>query len=92
MKQPHHPAIRELLTQHPDGLTSIQITRALGISKDATTRRCLQAMPDVYVDRWTKERNSRGQFLAIWVRVDVPANCPYPTERFDKPKTVWMSL
>ncbi len=91
MKKPKHPAIRELLKQHPDGLTAIQITEALGIGKQATTRKCLEAMPDVYVDRWTKQRNSRGQYLAIWVRADIPANCPYPTDRFEKPKTVWVT-
>ena len=89
MKKPHHPAIRELLRSHPDGLTAEQIQRSLGISKPETVRRCLDAMPDTYIDRWTKTRNCRGQFLAIWCLVDVPANCPYPTDRFDKPKTQW---
>ncbi len=90
MKKPHHPRIRELLKQHPDGLTAKAIRGVLEIGKTETVRHCLEAMPDVYVDRWSKHRNSRGQYEAIWVRVDVPANCPYPTDRFDKqPKTEW---
>lgn len=90
MKKPHHPAIRELLRQHPDGLTTAQIKAELPqISNEKTLRKCLDAMPDVYIDRWTKTRNCRGQYLAIWCVVDVPDNCPYPTDRFEKPQTQW---
>ena len=83
MKKPHHPAIRELLRQHPDGLTLQQITSELGISHVKTTNRCVMAMPDVYIDRWTKTRNSRGQYLAIYCVWTPPPNCPYPTDRFE---------
>lgn len=89
MKKPHHPAIRDLLRQHPDGLTVSAITHTLCISKESTVRNCLEAMPDVYIDRWTTLRNSRGQYSAIYCVVIPPPNCPYPTNRYDQPKTKW---
>lgn len=89
MKKPHHPRIRELLRQHPDGLTISAIQHTLCISKASTVRDCLQNMPDVYVDRWTKHTDSRGQYLAIYCLYPPPPNCPYPTERFSRPHTQW---
>lgn len=89
MKKPHHPAIRALLRQHPEGLTVSAIQHTLLISKTDTVRKCLEAMPDVYIDRWVKTHNSRGQFLAIWCAVEPPPNCPYPTDRHDRPQTRW---
>lgn len=93
MKKPHHPAIRDLLRQNPDGLTVPEILQKLPqVSKDSVLRKCLEAMPDAYIDRWTKMRNSRGQYLAIWCVVVPPENCPYPTDRFEKPATQWVDL
>jgi hypothetical protein len=89
MRKPHHPSIRELLRQHPDGLTISAIQHTLCISKDATVRRCLEVMPDAYIDRWTTTRNSRGQFLAVWCVVVPPENCPYPTDRYNRVETKW---
>lgn len=89
MNKPHHPRIRELLRQHPDGLTVSAIQHTLCISKADTVRKCLEAMPDVYLDRWTKHKNSRGQYLAIWCLYPPPPNCPYPTDRFGKDKSAW---
>ncbi len=92
MKKPHLPDIRALLRAHPDGLTAEQIHRELPhITSITTIRNCLERMPDAFIDRWTKTRNCRGQYLAIWCVVVPPANCPYPTDRFDKPKTLWVA-
>lgn len=87
MKKPHHPNIRALLRANPDGLTARQIRDALAIPKVATVRGALETMPDVYVDRWTDP--VRGQWQAVWCAVVPPSNCPYPTDRFEAPKTVW---
>lgn len=88
MKKSHHPVIRELLRQNPDGMTLQQISSALNI---AHVKRCLMAMPDAYIDRWTKTHGSRGQYVAVWCVVVPPENCPYPTDRFEKPSTRWVT-
>ena len=69
-----HPAIRKILRAHPDGLTIAQIGRLIGVGYD-TVRGALNAMPDVYIDRWEKSVRS---FTAVWVAVVPPANCPRP--------------
>lgn len=77
MKKPHHPAVRALLRQHPDGLTATQIMQALPhISDSYVLRKCLEAMPDAYIDRWGGPK--RGQFYAVWCVVVPPENCPKP--------------
>lgn len=39
MKQPHHPAIRQLLRNNPDGMTQSQIMQSLpDVSRDAVLR------------------------------------------------------
>lgn len=88
MKQPHHPAIRQLLRNNPDGMTQAQIMQSLpDVSRDAVLRRCLENMPDAYIDRWVDP--VRGQWQSVWCVVIPPAHCPYPTDRF-KPETRWV--
>ena len=88
MKKPHTPAIREVLRAHPEGLTAKEIhLRLPHINKVTTVKSSLGKMPDVYIDRWKDP--VRGQWQAVWVAVTPPPNCPYPTNRFDKPKTHW---
>lgn len=87
MKKPHMPKIRELLRQHPDGLTTTDIAaRVPGVATARTARKALTAMPDAYIDRWAKKPNTRGQFMAVWCVVTPPPHCPYPTERFNIPQ------
>ena len=77
VKQPHHPRIRELLLQHPDGLSIKRIKQTLNISATKTVENCLNAMPDAYIDHWTGP--VRGQWVGVWVCVVVPENCPRPS-------------
>lgn len=85
MKQPHHPAIRALLREYPDGMTIAAIRQHIpGISSDEVANKALRRMPDVYIDRWIKLRGARGQYSAIWCVVVPPPNCPYPTDRPDR--------
>ena len=80
MKKPHIPDIRVLLRNNPDGLSVAQIKAVLTkINKPETVRKCLERMPDAYIDRWIKAK--RGQYEAIWCVVVPPTNCPYPTDR-----------
>lgn len=77
MKKPHHPDIRALLKAWPaDGLTIPEIATRLGVRKETITN-CLEAMPDAYVDRW--KGPVRGQWVAVWMVVEVPENCPKPS-------------
>lgn len=92
MNKSFRPRIRELLRKHPDGLTTTQMVEMLGISRDSIATRSLKGMPDAYVDRWTKTKNSRGQYLAIWCVVVPPENCPYPTDRWERPRTRWQHV
>lgn len=89
MKKPHIPDIRAVLRAHPEGLTAKEIHRKLPhIKKVTTVKSSLGKMPDVYIDRWKDP--VRGQWQAVWVAVIPPYNCPYPTDRYDKPKTTWI--
>lgn len=91
MKQPHAPEIRELLQAHPAGMTIKEIQAKMEKQvKDSTIRRVLdERMPDVYIDRWI--RGPRGQYVSVWIAIEVPPHCPYPTERF-KPETRWVNV
>ena len=82
-------ALREVLRQYPDGLTTTQVAELSGfITSDV--RRSLAAMPDVYVDRWVPGK--RGQYMKVWCVVIVPDDCPHPKDRkyqYVPPKTHW---
>jgi len=90
MKKPHHPAIRVLLRENPDGLTIAQICHAIpAISKSTVALKCLTAMPDAYVDRWVDPH--RGQWQAVWCVVVPPENCPHPESVDRTARTRWVS-
>ena len=88
-------AIRKLLHEHPDGLTSRQLTDMVGAHR-ANVRRALRVMPDVYVDRWA--RGERNSFEKVWCAVYVPDDCPHPKDmvyrggRGASIKTKWVNL
>lgn len=87
--------IRELLRQHPDGLTPLKLAGMTGLHV-SNIRTALRAMPDVYVDRWIKGK--RGQYEKVWCAVHVPENCPHPKDKVYKggrgfaPKTHWQPM
>ena len=87
MKKTNTPLIRELLREHPDGLTVRQITDILGARHHASIHASIATMPDAYIDRWTKMRDSRGRYSAIWCVVTPPENCPHP----ERPDTFGLS-
>jgi hypothetical protein len=72
----HAPKLRELLTLNLDGMTLDRMSDAVGIANTDTLRRCLEAMPDVYIDRW--EGPYRGQWAAVYCVHLAPPNCPRP--------------
>lgn len=81
MRKSTRPAIRELLRNNPDGLTTIQIANLVpGLADSNAARQALQKMPDAYMDRWIKTRTGRGQYTAVWCVVVPPAHCPHPED------------
>lgn len=74
--------VRQVLRDCPDGMTAREIAVALyddPMQQTAVTR-MLKVMPDCYIDRWTRKRGT-GPYSAVWVAVEVPANCPPPSFR-----------
>lgn len=72
------PRIRALLRHRPDGATAVEVADALSIRLKGSAHRSMMSMPDVYVDRWLKEKSTRGQYAAVFMLADVPADTPRP--------------
>ena len=72
----NHNIIRELLKRHPDGLKSSDIAKFTGIDFRSVNK-SLESVFGVYIDRW-ENATYRNTLAAVWVVVDVPANCPKP--------------
>jgi len=60
---------------HEDGLTKSQICTISGIDA-RSLKKSLDAMPDVYIDRWIIP--AKKAVTPVYVAVDVPENCPKP--------------
>ncbi len=72
---PKQKLAREVL-RASDGLTVEQVAQAadIGLSR---AYRIINAMPDAYIDRWTRF-GGVGRPSAIWCVVVPPENCPPP--------------
>ena len=69
--------LRQALRAAPDGLTASELMVELGLStRTVQIYSSLKGMPDVYIDRWATPYNA-----AVYVAVEVPANCPRPEVR-----------
>lgn len=79
MRPSHHPRIRQLLRAEGDGLTVVEISRALAILPNSADA-ALRTMPDTYIDRWLVN-GQRGGAAAVWCAAEVPANCPRPATK-----------
>ena len=64
--KPHElrKAIEDLLRQHSDGLTTLEMSKRLGLGKRQVAYR-LTVMNTVYIDRWARLGNVGGA-VAIW--------------------------
>jgi hypothetical protein len=90
MKKPHHPGIRLVLRDAPEGLTALELAARIPDMDYNAARRALNGMPDAYIDRWILMPGSRGQFQAVWCVVTPPDNCPHPKDRFKvEARTQW---
>ncbi len=70
--------VRAHLLSNPDGSTITEIATATD-SHFAVVTRALEAMFDVYIDRWTQ--NPRAKAHPVFVAVQIPADCPPPDRR-----------
>jgi len=78
--QPKLPVIRSLLKNGKnEGMSVNEIEAKTGFNQ-VTLRKCLNRMPDAYIDRWFYPHGC-GHPTAIWCVVDVPENCPKPNKR-----------
>ena len=75
MRKSTHQLIRDTLLAHEDGLTKSQICTITNISHSSITK-SLDAMPDVYIDRWEKPK--KRIITPIYIAVKVPEDCPKP--------------
>jgi hypothetical protein len=72
--KPNPPIIRSLLRECDDGMSVNEIEAKTGIDQDQV-RKCLNKMPDAYIDRWVYLHSNP---TAIWCVVVIPENCPRP--------------
>lgn len=79
MSKSRHPEIRALLKKYDDGLTAKEISAILDKKTDSV-RNALQAMPDVYIDRWLEAKQGMRE-QAVWCVITVPENCPKPEKK-----------
>jgi hypothetical protein len=77
MRKSRHQLIRNTLLAHEDGLTKSQICTISGIDA-RSIKKSLDAMPDVYIDRWEKPK--RRLITPIYIAVKVPKDCPKPNK------------
>lgn len=68
-------SLRELLRANPDGLDVGTMANQLA-REPHNIRTRLRAMPDAYIDRWTRQNGNPP--TAIWCVVIPPENCPRP--------------
>jgi len=72
--------ILDLLNEHPDGLSLREIRELMFerheyLGDKADIRRSVEALPTVYIDRWTEYRN---QPTPVYVAVVIPEDTPRP--------------
>jgi predicted transcriptional regulator len=75
MRKSRHELIRSILLKHEDGLTKTQICQYANLDQ-RSIKKSLDAMPDVYIDRW--EQPKTRVLTPIYIAVPVPEDCPKP--------------
>ena len=74
---PNTQAIRDILRNSPEGISTGELAKRLGGCCTNNLRTAIRKMPDAYIDRW--EGPIRGQYEAVWCVVVPPDDCPHPT-------------
>jgi hypothetical protein len=81
MRQSRQDQVRAILSEYPDGADALDLMLLMrlrhGWPGDLTElRRLAKPMVDVYIDRWVVP--PRGHMRPIYVKVEVPDDCPKP--------------
>lgn len=69
--------IRDALSTNTDGLTVAEIAQIAGLCHKRIAAR-LSNMPDCYIDRWQPSKRGPKKWVAVYIRIAVPANTPRP--------------
>jgi len=75
MRKSRHDLIRSILLKYEDGLNKTEICKYANLDSRSISK-SLDAMPDVYIDRW--ERPNKRVLTPIYIAVPVPEDCPRP--------------
>lgn len=75
MRKSRHQLIRNTLLAHEDGLTKKELCRIAGLDQRSIAK-SLDAMVDVYIDRWVIPK--KRLVTPVYVAVKVPEDCPRP--------------
>ena len=75
MKKSRHQLIRNTLLSHEDGLTKTELCRIAGLDQRSIAK-SLDAMVDVYIDRWIRPK--KRLVTPVYIAVKVPEDCPRP--------------
>lgn len=75
MRKSRHDLIRSILLKYEDGLNKTEICKYANLDPRSISK-SLDAMPDVYIDRW--ERPNKRVLTPVYIAVPVPEDCPRP--------------
>lgn len=79
------PLLRGVLYENADGLTVSELVNITGLD-ERQLRRTLEAMDDVYIDRWYIAAYQKPA-QAVYCIVKVPDDCPRPTKEPNEKRT-----
>jgi hypothetical protein len=79
------PILREILHKNEDGLTVSELVNSTGV-EERQLRRTLEAMDDVYIDRWYVAGYQKPA-QAVYCIVKVPDDCPRPAKEPNEKRT-----
>lgn len=74
--KPNVQAIQDLLKEHPDGLTIIEMSEMTGINVNSL-HNATKWMDDVYVDRWAPNKGGT-HWVMVFCRLKKPPIPPRP--------------
>jgi hypothetical protein len=75
IRQQRVAQVEACLRLYPDGVTSIELGQALGMSGSATNH--WLRVSNAHIDRWVKRTPGRGRHCAVWV-FGPGEHCPAP--------------
>jgi hypothetical protein len=64
-------------------MTARELANVVGLQDQRAAQKAAMKMPDIYIDRWTEVKDSKGRsfYTPVWCVVVPPENCPKPALR-----------